>query len=272
MSTTTKVSAAANPDLANQLAAEALKQDAVSTGSIREKVDTPPDTSVELAAGLLDPFRGLITTAEVRELNGADEEAISKASDAGKALLTILDRAVVKLGDEPATKEDLSMLLAGDRELLLLAIRRVTFGDEVNLEGEICPKCPERQAMVINLSEDVKIKKLESDRVFTVKCKVGLVEVMLPNGVTQKELVNATTKTAAELDTVVLKSCVKSINGIPVIDAEQVKLLSIKDRRDILKAISDRNPGPQLSEVSKPCKFCGSEVPLPMTLADLFQE
>ena len=269
---TTKISAVDNPQLVNQIAEEALSvQEEPKAPKL--KAPTPPDTTVELVAGLMDPFEGFISTAEVRELTGADEEAIAKAADIGRALMLILERAVVRLGDKPVEKETLDMLLAADRETLLLAIRRVTFGDEVTFEGTLCQKCPDQvQSLTIQLNKDVKIKKLESDRTFNVACKVGDVEVTLPTGNTQKNLVNSSNKTAAELDTLVLKSCVKSINGIPLIDGEQVRNLGIKDRRDILKAISDRNPGPQLDEVSKPCQFCGSEVPLPLTLASLFQE
>lgn len=268
--TTTKVNAVENPNLANQLVEEALSQ--VEVAPIKTKIATPPDTSVTLAAGLMDPFEGHITSAEVRELNGADEEAIAKATDTGKALLTILERAVVRIGSTDSVKEYLDMLLAGDRELLLLTIRRVTFGDEITFEGVICPKCEVSQKITVNLNDDVKVKKLEGSRSFILSGKAGEFEVELPTGITQKALVNSNNKTAAELDTLVLKSCVKSINGNPIVDAEQVRQLSIKDRRDILKAISDRNPGPQLSEVTKQCESCGSEVPLPLTLAELFQE
>ena len=252
------------------LVEEALTQ--AETPKQRVKVETPPDTTVTLAAGFMDPIDGFVNSAEVRELNGADEEAIAKAADTGKALLTILERAVVKIGDQPATKELLDLLLAGDRELLLFTIRRVTFGDEVSFEGQLCIKCTDTQKMTVNLNEDVKIKSLDGSRSFTLDCKVGTVEVELPTGATQKALINSNNKTAAELDTLVLKSCIKSINGMPILDSEQARQLSIKDRRDILKAISDRNPGPQLNEIVKSCQICGSEVPLPLTLADLFQE
>ena len=269
---TTKVSAIDNPNLANQIVDEALGRVEKEAAKPRVKIDTPPDTMVELCAGIQDPFNGLITNAEVRELNGADEEAIAKAADTGKALLTILERATVKLGGKPADSETLDMMLSGDRELLLLTIRRVTFGDEITFEGNLCSKCTDTQKITVDLNKDVPLRKLEGDRTFTVKGKSGVFELMLPNGSVQKQLVNSANKTTAELDTLVLKGCVKSINGNPVIDADSVRQLPIKDRRDILKAISDRNPGPQLNDVTKSCPNCGSEVPLPLTLADLFQE
>lgn len=68
----TKVNAALNPDLANQLAQEAM------TVEVQESVGAPPaitipslpETSVELPAGYYEGFDGVLdTVAEVRELN-----------------------------------------------------------------------------------------------------------------------------------------------------------------------------------------------------------
>lgn len=269
---TQKVTTAEDPKLAARLANEAIQ--AVNQEVIvsdETEIQLPPDTTVELPGGLFDPIDGTTNTAEVRELNGADEEAIAKSSDMGKGLLTILERATVKIGDKKPTREDLDSLLAGDREMLLLAIRKVTFGNTVKLGPGACPECGEEQVFEVDLTKDVVVKKLENDeRYFSVDCKIGEVKVGLPDGGTQKDIVNSTNKTAAELDTLLLKGCIATINGLPVMSVQQVRDLSITDRRKILNAISDRNPGPQLSEIKKNCQACGQEVPLPLTLADLF--
>jgi hypothetical protein len=273
MATNTKtISALQDPALATKLAADAIAEANQEVAvSVESDIQLPPDTSVILPGGLLDPLKGVINTAEVRELNGADEEAVAKVNDIPKSLMVILERGTVKIGDEPAKKDDLDSLLAGDRETLLLAIRKVTFGNEIKLGPGNCPSCGEEQIFDINLDKDVPMKELEdNERSFTVKCRVGDVEVSLPDGGTQKDLVNSNNKTAAELDTILLKGCINSINGMPLMSVQQVRELSVKDRRDILNAISTRNPGPQLNEIKKNCKACGSEVPLPLTLADLF--
>lgn len=266
------ISAAENPTLANELAAQAMSEQEVVAESLRPEIQLPPDTSVELPGGILDPFEGVINTAEVRELNGADEEAVSKLNDRGKALLAILDRAVVKIGDEPAKKDVLDALLAGDREVLLLAIRKATFGTDIQV-GPVCPQCGEDQVFNIDLDKDVKVKKLDpKDRFFTVDCKVGKVNLTLPTGGAQRELVSAQNKSVAELDSILLKHCIMSINGSESVSMQQVRNLSIKDRRELLKAIADRNPGPDLTGITKTCDACGQEVSLPLSLAELFQE
>jgi dsDNA-binding SOS-regulon protein len=265
--TTQTLNAAENPALANKIAQEITKVPTITIPSL-------PDTNIELPGGFYDPLDDqLVTTAEVRELTGGDEEAIVKISEPGKALMTILEKATVSLGGKPADKETLSMLLAGDREALLLAIRRVTFGNEVELEA-VCSRCPELQTFVVDLEKDVEVKSLDdriNDRRFTLDLKVGKVKVALPTGDTQNKLVNASNKNTAELDTLLLSNCVLEINDVPVLGQAQIRNLGIKDRRTILEEIAKRNPGPLLSEVKKACKTCGQEVELPLTLADLFR-
>jgi hypothetical protein len=273
----TIINAAENPQLANQLLEDVNKLVSQEVaGSIPEVViPSLPDTTVTLAAGLIDPFAGTVsTTAEVRELNGADEEAIAKLSDPGKALLAILERATVSIGEEPATKQLLGSLLAGDREALLLAIRKATFGSEVEV-STVCDKCPELQTFKIDLDKDVEVKKLDDpirDRRFTVELKAGPAKVNLPTGDVQTQIINATDKNSAELDTMLLAACVTEIGDQPVLNANRIRTLGITDRRLLLDEIAKRNPGPQLSEIKKACGTCGQEVYLPLTLAELFRQ
>lgn len=269
------ISALSNPALANKLVEEALSSadQEVASQPVKVDVDLPPDLTVELPGGLFNPFEGVTTTAEIRELNGADEEAIARMPDAGKALLTILERATVKIGEKKADQETLDLMLAGDREALLLAIRKATFGSEVILGPGECTECGEEQTFHVDLDKDVEMKKLkDEDRQFIVDCKIGKVSVMLPSGFVQKSIINSGNKNAAELDTILLKGCITSINGNPIITMDTVKSLSLKDRRTIIAEIITKNPGPQLAQIKKTCTACGTEVPLPLTLADLFRE
>ena len=109
MSTET-IRATDNPALANKLAAEAISDREVAAPAPKVEIPLPPDSVVELPGGLFDPFDGVTTTAEIRELTGADEEVIARIGDPGKALLTILERATVKVGDKKADKETLDAL------------------------------------------------------------------------------------------------------------------------------------------------------------------
>jgi hypothetical protein len=273
----TTLNAASNPAMANKLLEDVnniVAQEVMAPTIPEVVIPSLPETTVELPGGLYDPFEGnLMKTAEVRELTGSDEEAIVRISEPGKALLTILEKATVSVGGQPATKEMLGQLLAGDREMLLLAIRKATFGSEIVVEA-VCDKCPEVQTFTIDLNTDVEIKELEdpiNDRRFTMNLKAGVAKVSLPTGDVQAKIINAPNKNSAELDTLLLASCVSEIGDQPVLGDVRIKNLGIKDRRDILEEIAKRNPGPQLSEIKKACGKCGQEVQLPLTLAELFR-
>lgn len=275
--TTSTITAAENPALANKLAQEATQIIVEEVVGSTPMITIPslPDTNIELPGGFYDPLEDtLVTTAEVKELTGADEEDIVRITETGKALMAILQKGTVSVGGKPADKDTLELLLAGDREALLLGIRCATFGTEIELTDVVCSRCPELQTMTIDLKKDVKTQVLEdriNDRTFVLDLKVGKVKVTLPTGNTQNKLVNAPNKNNAELDTLLLSNCVLEINDVQIFGQAPIRNLGIQDRRTILEEIAKRNPGPLLNEVKKACNTCGQEVELPLTLADLFR-
>lgn len=269
------VRAEENPELANEIIAQVLAEVDRPVAAADEEtfIVAPPSDQVDLLGGLYNSFTGeLDMTATIRELNGEDEEIISRATDAGRQLLAILNRGVVKIGDKQASTELLDSLLAGDREYLMLMIRRVTLGDTIPFIGP-CSHCSAEGEFEVDLSK-IKLDRLDNpatDRTFTVDCKIGSVTVSLPTGQVQKKLIELKDKTGAELDTVMLRECIEEINGMPVMDKNQVKKMGILDRREILAELTKRNPGPRLVEASAPCSACGQEVPIPLSLADVFR-
>jgi hypothetical protein len=206
------VKAAENPDLVNQMVAQTLAS--VDTTPEPVAVMPPSDNLVTLPGGYLNPAGEVIKTVEVRELNGKDEEAIARTTSMGKAILTILQRGTVKVGDMPATEELLDGLLAGDRDAIMLGIYKATFGKTADIQG-VCLKENKFLDVKIDIDHDIEVRKMEDPykRKFTLDCKVGPVDVVLPTGYVQKDLVNNTDKTVSELTTILLENCVVSING-----------------------------------------------------------
>jgi hypothetical protein len=269
LSTTTEVTvnAAENKELVNDKLNEVLAEDKKSKSVT---VVPPSDTLVTLPGGYATFAGEVIKEAEVRELNGRDEEAIARASNVGKALITILNRGVVRIGNQPATEEMLDSLLSGDRDTLMVAIFKATFGNETTVTS-ICNSCTSLQDIEVDLNVHLKVRPLTDSRKFTVKCKAGDVVVLLPNGFTQKELVDNTDKTVAEMTTVLLENCVESINGNPVLNKSQVQDLGINDRKLIAEEINKRAFGPLFDEVVLPCPQCEGEVNVPLNLGTLFR-
>lgn len=234
----------------------------------------PVDGQVHLVGGLVE-LTGLIDTATVRELNGRDEEIISKAPSIAKAMITILNLGVETIGGKKPDQDDLDSLLAADRDLLLLKIREVTFGAELET-AMACPFCNEESEITIDISEDVPVEYLDDpirDRNFTVELRNGgVAEVRLPTGITQKNLASAVgTKTVAELNTLMLYGCIRSINGRDVLDVSQILAMGIADRNAVAEELTKRTPGPQWNDVTKECPNCGEEVPLPLSADALFR-
>lgn len=264
------IKAAANPALVNNIVDKMMNE----TPKLAEPTITPPsDTTVNLPGGIVLPSGEVLRTAEVRELTGRDEEAVSRAINTGKAILTLVDRATVKIGNQPADEKLMYNLLAGDRDALLLGIYKATFGKEVTIES-FCPGCDDMKTVIIDIDEDIETKRLNDpieDRIFTIEGKKGPIVVQLPTGAVQKELLDNAEKTAAELSSILLERIVLSINGQPVLGRSQVQNLNIVDRRAILDAVDEKVPGPKLQELNVDCPDCGGKVGVPISFGTLFR-
>ena len=241
---TKTISAAANPAMANNLINQAMAETPVQK---EVNIVEPSDTLVTLPGGYITATGEVVTEAEVRELNGSDEEAISKASNIGKAILTILNRGTVKIGKEKATEQLLDQLLSGDRDMLLLSIFKATFGKTADLSA-VCTGCNEFKSVTVDIDTDIKTKILAdpiNDRIFTVQGKNNVFTVQLPTGAAQKEMITNSDKTTAELNTIMLENCVLKIDNSPVLSKLQVQNLGLTDRRKLVEAINKRIIGPQ---------------------------
>lgn len=267
---TKTISAAANPALANNLLQSALAETPVQE---EVKITPPSDTVVTLPGGFLTATGEIITEAEVRELNGSDEEAIARATNVGRALLTVLQRGTVRIGNERADEKLLDQLLSGDRDMLVLAIIKATFGKTADIGG-YCEGCGDVKTVQIDLDTDIKVKALMdpmNDRVFTVDGRNRTYTVQLPTGVTQKEMLQNPDKTSAELTTLMLENTVLKIDDSPVLSKIQVQNLGLVDRRTISEAINKRLCGPQFDAVKVSCPDCESEVSVPVNFGTLFR-
>lgn len=268
--TTKTISAANNPALANKAVQDMLEE---TPAEITVQVTPPSDTTVILPGGYITAAGEVTTEAEVRELTGKDEEEIARASTLGKALLTILKRGTVKVGNEPVSDQLLDNMLSGDRDMLLLGIFRATFGNIAHLSA-YCGTCVENKDVDVEVDNDIKVKVLTdpiNDRLFTVKGKNAVYTVSLPTGVTQRELLTSADKTIAELNTLLLENTVVKINDAPVLSKLQVQSLGMVDRRKIVEEINNRVAGPQFEDLVLPCPDCEGEVQVPISLGSLFR-
>lgn len=259
----------------NTKAASAL---ALSMGDAPE-VEEPSDTFVRLPGGLVIDGQ-VFRTAEVRELTGEDEEAISKVRGNPTRLLnTLLSAGVVSIGDLPATKDLLGRITIGDREALLLGIRRATFGDTLSFEGYQCPNCGEFMDIDVSL-DTVPTKQLETPErelyQIPLRKKNQFAYVRVPNGADQDAALGAEDLTNAQQNTLLLSRVIKYVhnagtaNDVPG-GTKLAQTLGLADRQKILDWCTEIQPGPRYDEVKAVHPACETEVPLLVTMGILFR-
>ena len=262
------ISAAANPALANKMISDVVDE---KPQQKEVKIVPPSNNIVTLPGGFITDTGEILDEAEVRELTGTDEEAIAKAPNVGRALLTIIQRGTVRIGNERADEKMLDSLLSADRDVLLLAIFKATFGNKAVVPTFIDGQMKEVE---VDLDEDIKIKTLDdkiNDRIFTIKGKKDVFTVQLPTGKTHREMIKNAEKSAAELTTIMLEGTVLEINGAPVLSKSQVQNLGIQDRKVIIDEINKRLPGPQFDDVFVTDPDTGKEVKVPVNFGTLFR-
>lgn len=266
------VSALEEPEKAAAIAAAAF-----SPPSDIPEPEPLPDGTVLLPGGYRDLDGTIYTEATVRELNGADEEMLAKpevVKNLGRFTQLLLQRGVTRLGpyDNPDNNK-LGSLLLGDRDMLLLAIRCMTYDNMLEMEVG-CPACGEVLTVKHDLKTEVPIKQMDNpeEREFPMTLRDGTeVKCLLAVGSDQEAiLAGSSTKNTAELSTMLLARCVMTPAGKPL-GVEGVRQLGIKDRRTLLEEITGRQPGPQYSKIDLTCAACAKEFPMRVDLLDLFR-
>ena len=270
--------ALADPARVNDLIAQLTGSDQIPVIA-----DAPGDL-ITLPGGLF--YNGKkCKTAQVKELTGADEEALSKAIAANNGfhfMDTLLTRGVTHVGDMPATPDMLQQMLLGDRDELLIHIRTATYGEYFELEGWTCPHCGQQSDLKFSLANDIeRIPLEESDHgepSFEIELRRGAKAlVRFPTGADQKACSDPKW-TATERNSEMLRRCVKSITRTDgtVIHVQAfpgaIAEMNIPDRRKIVDAIGEKSPGPRYTLINFTHAECQKDVGLALSMLDLFRD
>jgi hypothetical protein len=142
---------------------------------------------IALPGGLFDENGTCHRDARVRTLRGVDEEWLLSLRErvAQPGIVTaLLSRCVKRIGPIRTTPERLRRLTVGDRDFLMMQIRRMTFGARVNATL-ICPNpdCEQKMDATFDLSQvPVEPQSLQRRYAF------DLWEFRLPQGGDQEAL------------------------------------------------------------------------------------
>jgi len=244
----------------------------------------PPDDLVVLPGGLVDSGM-VVRNVVVRELTGEDEEALARAVRGGNFfhyIDTLLERGTVAIGnhrEQADVRKQLKSLLVGDRDAVVLGIRRATYGDDIEIKDWICPSCGEESNISMTV-EDIPVGEMDdpvTENTFTVKLRRGRsARVRLANGYDQAAVFENLKLSQAERDTLLLSRCVlvltesdgseRTLAGFPSV----ARGMSMPDRKTILKEMYERQPGPRFNDVKHTHGACGKEVNIAVNIDSLF--
>lgn len=268
-----------NPEKANAEIEKVLSQ----TMTEMPVIDFPPDDVVTLPGGLVVKDK-TIKTAQVKELTGEDEESLARASQSLNPFV-FLDRllkcGVVKVGTEPSemTEKLLGQMLIGDREAMILGIRKATYGNMIEINDWVCPNCGSNAELTLEVA-DIPVVTM-TDPANEVNFKVnlrkgGFAQVSLATGSDQIATFEKAELSQAQRETVLLSRCVSSITDAQGVEhsvagfPSLVRNMSVPDRHAILNQLRDRQPGPKYDQIKYECGSCNEEVKLTVTIGNLF--
>lgn len=237
------------------------------------RMEEPPNTVVDLYVGLEDSFGVWHTKTIIRELTGADEEALAsleakEGMNYAEYMAFILRRVVESVGtiDVTQNKNLVDDLIVGDRDKLFMAIIEATYG-KIREYQVACTSCGESNDVFVDITAFAE-KPLKTGGGNFVKfvLKNGQeVQLRLPNN-GDTLVVNKIATTIAEQNTLMLSRCVQNIEGNPV---EWAKSLGMGDRANLVKKLLEAQPGPEIEEVDAQCAHCNEKFVMVLDWASL---
>jgi hypothetical protein len=255
---------------------DAVKSFVAATEPDEPQIDLPRSGSIKLQHGLLIEGERHVW-AEVRELNGGDEEALAKLDpdepDYNVSFTDqVLRRAVETIGGHKPTPSQLASLLLGDRELLFKEVMLASYGDNKEFEDVICRKCGEGNDLQVDFTEIVEVKELEDDpeSVQETLLDGSVVTMHYPTGADQLAVFQGKKAlTQAEGNTGMLMRCIDFVDGKPVADPPKfAKEMTVRNRRKLVTRLS-KGPSVRFKEVEVPCVHCGTAMTFQLSWADL---
>lgn len=247
--------------------------------SEKETVLFEDTVTFDLEVGHKDENGKVHKTVEIRDITGLDEENISKPEvrgNVGKLITTLLSSVVVRIGD--LTPKELGRtkwekifrkLPMGDRDKIMLEIRKLSNGDEIELDMK-CPHCKTKIKHVVEIENDIEDRKLEVDAFaipFTLPkgiknkdgelCTTGTMR--LPDGEDQDQLDTIARKNPGQANTTLLARVVHEIDGYGKVALSDFRRMSVRDRDFLIKLLGESSYGPKF-EISFPCPSCMEDV------------
>ena len=239
----------------------------------------------QLPGGYVDDGGALHREVELTPLSGREEELLAERTNRGGAGLVtaILSRCVCRLGAISPVKAAVARrLLVADRQYLLLKLRQVTFGDQVQATI-LCPwsgcgqrvdidfslqdvpirESPQQAALYpFELSPEAAYQDARGEVYRTVSCR-------LPNGEDQEAVSPLAADDEARASLRLLGRCIQSIGPWRQPGEDLVSRLSPLARTEIERGMEALAPKID-STLEVQCCECGRAFAVPFDLQALF--
>lgn len=232
--------------------------------------------NVPLLAGYVDRDGVLHDTFSYREMNGRDEEAISKAdirANGAKLINTLCERCVVSIGTLDKKSQGLNWgniirsMLGGDLAYMAFKIRELSKGTEVEFK-HICPSCGQELTTIVNTSE-FRITPFHGQREIPFELIRGYRDpfghkhmtgtISIPTGFDQEVVVPAIKKNPASATTVLLSRLMK-FDDRATVSINQVADMTVRDRELLEKILRENTFGVDTSLEDLTCENCGAPI------------
>lgn len=221
------------------------------------------------------PYRKVI----LREVIGLDEEAISQPAykdNAPAMVQELVSRCIAEVPGAPKlpSKKELKDLPVGVIDILVLEIRKLTAGDELQFsipcENESCKKLIEGTVSISSIPmKEGSFAPVEVTlkRGFTLNGKkIKKVLMKFPDGNMQEQFARLKDLSKfGEVKTDILTACIVSAEG-EAVDRSTVSTMGSADRK-ILSEVLKKSPGPDTA-VALACPKCGTEFEAPLNVFD----
>ena len=230
---------------------------------------------VPLLAGYVDKDGVLHTTFTYREMNGKDEEAISKADvrqNGAKMVNVLVERCVTQIGT--LTKKECGArwgtvvreLLGGDLDYMAFKIRELSKGKEVEFIHK-CPNCGTKLTTIVS-TDEFQIKPYMGQSAIDFSLVRGYKDgrgelhkdgiIRLPNGFDREIVTPLFKKNPSTAMTMMLTRLI-AFNDGALVTQNLVNEMTLRDREILEKIIKENTFGID-TNIEIVCSSCGQDI------------
>ncbi|HEY8946854.1 MAG TPA: hypothetical protein VIM73_21575 [Polyangiaceae bacterium] len=263
-----------------------MTQSAMVTESVSEPRRSR-EFEFELPVGYLDENGCLHRTARLRKMTGHEEALLADRKlrkNGGKLVTELLTSCLRQIGTKKATTQVVAELTSADRNFLLLELRKITFGTELEARYT-CPACGDVNAVSEDL-DALPVRRTDGDAhpEIVVELADGYEDkdgnyydravFRLPTGADEERIAGELKDNPSRGMNALLARCLTAFGDMPekVRQGLGTKLLAdltLQDRARIERALREQMPGVDLRRAIE-CAACDHKFSVSMDLTSFF--